>query len=93
MKISSLNHWINVPCAEGSGVRFVLPIYNPKGTKPTLNLTSIRIFRNGTWTDVDVENATIQSYCKTSMVIYVAQSVVTENIPILVSIIGSIVCD
>lgn len=95
MKTKLLNGWYNFAVAEGSGLRIIIPIFNPTGNLPEVQITSCKIFTSSTWYEIPISNITTTDPTTTSLTFYInASSVVatSANNNYLVQLQGTIKC-
>ena len=96
MKTVNLNNWFNVPYANGSGLRFNIPIFNPEKLLPTVTIESCSVYTdNGEWVTIPPANVIIQTASSTYVTLYievVGTGITLKNIPYLVSLNGTITC-
>lgn len=95
MKTKTLNGWYNFAVAEGSGLRMIIPIFNPTGNLPEVQITSCKIFTGSTWYEIPTSNITITDPTTTSLTFYInASSVVATSVNnnYLVQLQGTVKC-
>lgn len=70
--ITFTNQWFNVSYANGSGIRFIIPVFNPSNEAPDFEFELCRFFINGEWKEIASSNVGLYKYQKTFISLYVS---------------------
>lgn len=71
MKTANINTWFHVTYVSGSGIRFVIPIFNPSASIPTLNLSTVQIYKNGKFNDISASDVSVWSWGRSYTTLYI----------------------
>lgn len=88
--------WMNVGTAQGSGLRILLPIFNPSNRIPKIEFTSAKLFDNTfVWYELNLATFSIHKYGTNFVTIHFENpsASLTVGMSYLVSLTGTIVCE
>lgn len=71
MKTANINTWFHVTYVPGSGIRFVIPIFNPSAAMPTLNLSIVQIYKNDKFNDISASDISVWSWGRNYITLYI----------------------